>query len=160
MRRMPKLSYPAWIAAGARRLAVALLLLVSLTAPAVAGPDEGARLRDLERELNQAYVHRDVQRISALLADDWLLVTSGGKVQTKGEVLAEITSPDLEFQDNQTRDVMVRIWGDTAVLTGTLHQRYRIEGKQQDVTLRYTDTWARIGDTWKQVSGHASRLSD
>jgi hypothetical protein len=46
------------------------------------------------------------------------------------------------------------------VVTGTLHQRYRLAGKPQDVTLRYTDTWTRTGDSWRQVSGHASPLPE
>ncbi|HEY1327447.1 MAG TPA: nuclear transport factor 2 family protein [Casimicrobiaceae bacterium] len=125
-----------------------------------AATDEGPKLRNLERELNQAIATRDAQRVSDLLSDDWLLVTGTGKVKTKQEILAEIVRPDLEFQDNETRDVMVRIWGDTAVLTGTLHQRYRLRGQQQEVTLRYTDTWTRSGESWRQVSGHASRLPD
>ena len=75
-------------------------------------------------------------------------------------MLAEMAEPDLEFQELDTRDVMVRVWGDTAVITGTLHQRYRLRGKQSEVTMRYSDTWARSGDTWRQVSGHATRLPD
>lgn len=125
-----------------------------------AATDEGTRLRNLERELNQAIAQRDAKRVNDLLSDDWLLVTGSGRIKTKRQMLAEIARPEVEYQDNETRDVMVRIWGDTAVLTGTLHQRYRVRGQQQDMTLRYTDTWTRSGDSWRQVSGHASRLPD
>ena len=138
--------------------AAALLLACVLLCGAAT--DEGPRLRSLERELNQAIAQRDARRVNDLLSDDWLLVTGSGRVKTKREVLAEIGRTDIEFQDNETRDVMVRIWGDTAVLTGTLHQRYKQNGRQQDITLRYTDTWTRSGDSWRQVSGHASRLPD
>ena len=123
-----------------------------------AGPDDAPRLRTLERELNQAIVERDVRRVDDLLSDDWVLITGAGAIKTKQEMLAEIARPELEYQDNDTRDVLVRIWGDTAVITGTLHQRYRLRGQQQDVTLRYTGTWTRSGDSWRQVSGHATRL--
>jgi ketosteroid isomerase-like protein len=135
-------------------LALACMLLCG------AATDEGPKLRSLERELNQAIATRDAQRVSDLLSDDWVLVTVSGRLKTKRDVLADIVRPDLQYQDNETRDVMVRIWGDTAVLTGTLHQRYKLGGQQQDITLRYTDTWTRTGDSWRQVSGHASRLPD
>jgi ketosteroid isomerase-like protein len=127
---------------------------------AAASNDEGTRLRSLERELNRAIATRDTRRVAEMLTDDWILVTGNGRVKSKADVLAEITVPDLEFQDNETRDVMVRVWGDTAVITGTLHQRYKLRGTQENVTLRYTDTWTRSGDSWRQVSGHASRLPD
>jgi len=135
-----------------------MLLIAGCAHAAV--PDEGLRLRSLERDLDRAIVQRDARRVSELLADDWLLVSSTGKVKTKPELLAELALPDLEFQDNETRDVLVRIWGDTAVLTGVLHQRYRLHGELRDVTLRYSDTWTRVGDGWRQVSGHTTRLPD
>ena len=135
-----------------------MLLIAGCAHAAV--PEEGLRLRNLERDLDRAIVQRDARRVSELLADDWLLVSTSGKVKTKAELLAELALPDLEFQDNETRDVLVRIWGDTAVLTGVLHQRYRLHGELRDVTLRYSDTWTRVGDGWRQVSGHTTRLPD
>ena len=144
------------LAAGA-----ALAFAGTLAAATSAAPsDEGMRLRSLERELNRAIATRDTRRVAEILTDDWVLVTGSGRVKSKAEVLAEIAEPALEFQDNETRDVMVRVWGDTAVITGTLHQRYKLRGLQENVTLRYTDTWTRAGDSWRQVSGHASRLPD
>ena len=138
-----------------------LSLAAALLAPATPlAADEAPKLRTLERELNRAIAQRDNRRVTDLLADDWILVSGAGKVKTKADILAEIAQPDLEFQEIETRDVMVRVWGDTAVVTGTLHQRYRLRGKQTEVTLRYSDTWARAGDSWLQVSGHATRLPD
>jgi ketosteroid isomerase-like protein len=139
--------------AGIVTAACAILLCL----PAI-GADDGPRLRTLERDLNRAIAQRDTKRVDEILTDDWVLVTGTGRMKTKQDVLNEIVLPDLEFLDNDTRDVMVRVWGDTAVITGTLHQRYRLRGRQQEVTLRYTDTWTRAGDSWRQVSGHASRL--
>jgi len=144
----------------ALRTALATAALLAVGAVTAAAPDEGLRLRSLERDLNRAIVQRDVHRVSELLTDDWMLVTGSGKLRNKAEILAEIALPELEFQDNDTRDVLVRIWGDTAVLTGVLHQRYRLRGEQRDVTLRYSDTWTRTGDGWRQVSGHISLLPD
>jgi ketosteroid isomerase-like protein len=146
------------IAKACRAAGIAVAASGMLLCAAAPGGDDGPRLRNLERELNRAIAQRDAKRVDEMLSDDWVLITGSGRMKTKQDVLAEISLPDLEYQDNDTRDVMVRVWGDTAVLTGTLHQRYRLRGQQQDVTLRYTDTWTRSGDSWRQVSGHASRL--
>jgi ketosteroid isomerase-like protein len=142
------------------RAGVLSAAIVLLAAFPLRAADEAPRLRTLERELNRAIATRDARRVTDLLADDWVLVSGAGKVKTKADMLAEMAEPDLEFQELDTRDVMVRVWGDTAVITGTLHQRYRLRGKQSEVTMRYSDTWARSGDTWRQVSGHATRLPD
>ena len=146
------------IAKACRAAGIAVAASAVFLCAAAPGADDGPRLRNLERELNRAIAQRDAKRVDEMLSDDWVLVTGTGRMKTKQDVLAEIIRPELEFLDNDTRDVMVRVWGDTAVITGTLHQRYRLRGQQQDVTLRYTDTWTRSGDSWRQVSGHASRL--
>lgn len=138
---------------------VSLAAALLVTTPLHAG-DDGSRLRTLELDLNRAIVARDAHRVSDLLADDWVLVSGAGKMKTKDDLLAEIALPEFEFQELDARDVMVRVWGDTAVITGTLHQRYRLRGHQTELTLRYTDTWARIGDAWRQVSVHTTRLPD
>jgi len=143
-----------------RRSSRIALAAVLLAPAALHAGDDAPKLRTLERDLNRAITQRDTQRVTDLLADDWVLVSGVGKIKTKAEILAEMAEPDLEFQEIDTRDVMVRVWGDTAVITGTLHQRYRLRGKQSEVTLRYSDTWARTGETWRQVSGHATRLPD
>ena len=138
---------------------VALAAALLATTPAHAA-DEAVRLRTLELDLNRAMVARDAQRVSDLLADDWVLVSGAGKMKTKTDLLAEMATPDRELQEVDARDVMVRVWGDTAVITGTLHQRYRMRGQQTELTLRYTDTWTRSGDSWRQVSVHTTRLPD
>jgi ketosteroid isomerase-like protein len=144
-----------------RAVATAVVVAASMHCVAAAGPaDDGARLRGLDRELNRAIAQRDAQRVGELLAEDWVSVSGVGQLRSKADVLAELAFADIDYQDSESRDVLVRIWGDTAVVTGTRHQRYRIRGAQQDVTLRYTDTWTREGDTWRQVSGHLSRLPD
>lgn len=125
--------------------------------PARAGADE-VELRSLELELNEALARRNVRRASELLIDDWLLTTSNGQLKTKADVIAEISLPALVFEANEVTGVKVRIWGDTAVLTGVLRQRYRLNGQLADVRMRYTDTWVRMGSAWRQASGHASRL--
>ena len=146
----------------ARRAGLATLALVaSLPSPLYAAlVDDGMRLRALERELNRAITQRDTRRVGELLADDWISVSGIGKVRTKADVLSELALTEIEFQELDTRDVLVRIWGDTAVITGTVRQRFRQRGAQHELTLRYTDTWTRFGDAWRQVSGHASRLPD
>src|SRR4051794_1153066 len=97
------------LAAGA-----ALAFAGTLAAATSALPsDEGTRLRSLERELNRAIITRDTRRVAEMLTDDWVLVTGSGRVKSKAEMLADIAEPALEFQDNETRDVMVRVWGDT-----------------------------------------------
>jgi hypothetical protein len=45
-----------------------------------------------------------------------------------------------------------------AVVTATLHQKYRYKGRLVDYRVRFTDTWVKAGDSWRYVAAHASLL--
>ncbi len=53
----------------------------------------------------------------------------------------------------QLRNLEVRVYGNTAVLTG-----YRVSPGSPTVA-RYTNVWVKEGATWKRVHRHASPLS-
>jgi ketosteroid isomerase-like protein len=112
----------------------------------------------LDKELSVAFVDHTPPVVDRLLTEDFLLVTSNAKVRTKGDLMAEASSPDVVLEVNESTEVKVRVHGDTAVLTGILHQKGTVKGKAYDARVRYTDTWIRAGSTWKQLSGHASLL--
>jgi hypothetical protein len=59
-----------------------------------------------------------------------------------------VATPGLEMQAYEPTEVNVRLFGDTAVITG------RVEAD-----LRYTDVWIKSSDGWKNVAGHASAIS-
>ena len=135
--------------------AVAAACGAVLCAPAPAA-DDGPRLRNLERELNRAIAQRDARRVDEMLSDDWVLITGTGRMKSKQDVLAEIALPDLEFQDNDTRDVMVRVWGDTAVVTALLWIKGTGSDKPFERKLWFSDTYVRTPKGWRYVLGQAS----
>jgi ketosteroid isomerase-like protein len=136
-----------------------LMLAALLASTASAGtPDERDAIVAADRELNALIVADDAVAASALYDDAFVLTTSSGKVKSKANLLAEIAAPGLVLEVNETTDVVVRVREGTAVLTGILHQRGTYDGKAFDVRLRVTDTWVRVGGTWKILAGHASVL--
>ena len=75
-------------------------------------------------------------------------------------MLNEIGLADLQFEINETTDVMVRVLDNTAVLTGTLHQKGLYKQKPFDHKLSVTDTWVLVNDTWKLFAGHATLIKE
>ena len=81
-----------------------------------AGPQSGAveqALIKLDRELMDAAVSKDMAVFERVATDHYVFVNPGGVVQEKG---GAADGPILE--SIQTENVMVRVDGDTAVLTG------------------------------------------
>lgn len=114
---------------------------------------------DRDHQLNMLISRGDATAARAYYHDDFVLTTSSGKAKHKADMLADIGNVLLRLEVNQTHDVAVRVHGDTAVLTGILHQRGRHAGKPFDVRVRVTVTWVRADDgTWVILAGHASAL--
>ncbi len=150
-----------------RRLRLAILALALATGTvlarshgltAVDATPAVETIKRLDQEFNAAVKARDTATVDRVLLSDFLLITSAARIRTKDDILKEIVSPELTMEINRSTDVTVRVYGDTAVLTGSLHQKGMQKGQPFDARMRYTDTWVRVDGAWRQLSGHASKV--
>jgi len=151
-------------------LAPALLIavLAALTfssAAADAKPSQQSRplaleqqLLATEREWDDAVVKRDAKALDRLLADDFRLIWIDGSVSNKAELIAGVTNRKAAIDPFSTEDVEVRIYGDTAILTGRFKQTARVGTRSETNSFRYTDVYVRRKGQWRAVSAHASLL--
>jgi hypothetical protein len=112
-----------------------------------------------DETLNRHILKNEVAFASGFYRDEFILTTGSVKQKTKADVLSEIGSSDLKLQVNLTENVEVRVVGQTAVLTGILHQQGSYKEKSFDVKLWVTDTWVKTETGWKILAGHASLIS-
>jgi ketosteroid isomerase-like protein len=99
---------------------------------------------------------KDVAAVAKFLADDYILVTASSRVMTRQELLEVIAPPGLTWELNASREVIVRVYGDTAIVTALLEQKGVDNNERFDSPVRYTDTWLRENGTWRQIAAHAS----
>ncbi len=133
-----------------------IFLLVDVTLKVTSSPPDSIQVKKADMELNQLILEKDAKHAAGFYADDFILTTSSGKTKYKQTILDEIASKDLALDVNETSNVEVRMFGSTAVLTGTLHQKGVYRGKEFDVWMLVTDTWVETSSGWKILSGHAS----
>jgi ketosteroid isomerase-like protein len=143
-------------------LAAALALAIAGLAPhaAVAAGDDVARLIEIDKRMQRAFVDRDIEALREIFTDDYILVVSSGEERNKAEVIAEVASPDVRWEVNATSDWVVRVHGDTAILVANLHQKGVRHGKPFDSNVKFSDTYIRVGGTWRNVHAHASLAVD
>ena len=137
------------------RPSLALLVLAAAHPAAASDRDD---LLKLEAEWNAAIVARDVPALDRILADDFLLVWIDGSVVRKPAMLAGATSRKTEIDPFKTEDVEVRVYGDTAVVTGRFAQTVRLGDKSETNQFRYTDVYVRKGKAWRAVSAQAALI--
>lgn len=127
---------------------------------AVAAGDDVARLIEIDKRMQRAFVDRDINALREIFTDDYILVVPSGEERNKAEVIAEVASPDVRWEVNATSDWVVRVHGDTAILVANLHQKGVRHGKPFDSTVKFSDTYIRVDGTWRNMHAHASSAVD
>lgn len=100
---------------------------------------------------------RDKAAYDRLLHADYFFTNEDGKIITRAEDLAHMTSSEIVINTNETSDKKVRIVGNTsAVETGMYHTTGTTKGKPFDETGRYTTTWIWRDLRWQVIADHVS----
>ncbi|MFC3550421.1 nuclear transport factor 2 family protein [Lysobacter cavernae] len=141
-----------------RPLLLALSLLLS--APAMAGDAAPAELLAIDASWNELRLKSDTAGLDRLIADDWLLTHSDGRTQTKPDYLEELRTRSRSNQAIGNEDVVLRRYGDTAVVTGTSVQSGVSKGQPWSGRFRFTRVWVQRDGQWRMVASHSSRIAD
>lgn len=139
------------------RRVLILSCAVALSAAAPPANDEQALLA-VEHAWNEAVVKRDVKTLDRIIADDFVLIWIDGSVARKADLIKAVTARKAEIDPFVTEDVLVRVHGDSAILTGRFAQTARLGERSETYNFRYTDVYRRTPQGWRAVSAHASLL--
>lgn len=144
--------------------ALALAMSLGISAAARASPEEDRQaVAALDTEFQAAVKHHDVAAIDRILHDEMILILGDGRVVTREDHLqsAREKSIQYEVQDEDPGTQVVRVWGDTAVVTARLWIKGTKDGAAFDRRLWFSDTYVRTPQGWKYAFGQASlRLPD
>ena len=132
-------------------------LLGAVAAPARA---QDADLQRRDSLWNSLRLRGDAGALAPLLADDWQLTHSDGRVQDKADYLAELATGRRRNGRVENLGVRVREYGSTAIVTGISVQSGVSDGVPWSGRFRFTRTWIRRDGTWVMVASHSSRCAD
>ena len=111
-------------------------------------------LAEVEEAFNQAMISNDVSRISACVADEWVLVTPEAGVMSRARILRVIEIGELSH-DSMTKTVSrVKVYGDIAVVTGRGENSGYFRGKRITADEWITDVYRRAEGRWLCVLTH------
>jgi len=125
--------------------------------PAAAEAERAVRQQDQERI--HAQIAADTIALRRIYADDFLGIGPTGVVRNKSEVVADFTSHALTYQSITTSDVLVRVYGNTAVETGRSTMVGQDRGKTVPPDNRFTRVWVMKDGRWQLVANHYSLLT-
>jgi ketosteroid isomerase-like protein len=134
---------------------VCLLGSCWVAASAQESPD-AATIRDLETKWADSYKNRQVDVLSSLMADDYVITMEDGSVYGKVGFISHTAQPSEKVDLVEFADLKIRMHGDAAVVTGSYHEKGESGGKPYDYRDRMTDMWMKIDGKWKLVASHYS----
>jgi len=142
-----------------RRLLLALAFVAGL-AHAAPAADLAAQLKAQADAWDKAIVRKDRAAIEANMAEDFRQIDGRGNVETRASFVEGLVSPDLVIDPYTVEDFDVRVYGDTALLSGHTRMTGRYQGQAFKSHYRYIDIYVRRDGAWKIVSVQISRIPD
>jgi ketosteroid isomerase-like protein len=136
-------------------------LLVLCTANGFAAEkaaDVVARLKQLSDNWDKVIVAKDEAAIAGNMSDDFRIIDRRGNIEGKQAFVEGILDPKLTIDPYTVEDFEVRLYGDTALLSGRSHMTGSYEGKPFTSNYRYIDIYVRKGGVWKIVSVQITAL--
>ena len=125
-------------------------------------------IKRLDREwLIESYTStNDMSAFDRIVADDFMITHSRGKVLNKAQKRADIISshstssarsPEFIFkiEDSST---LVRVYKDVAVSTGYIIEKYPYQGKQVNDRVYFTNTYLKRDGRWQVVASQLTRV--
>lgn len=135
----------------------ALLIAAMLLGSAANAANLPADLAKAIKDYDEAQIHGDKAELQRLVADDYTLVNSSGRIQSKAELIADYTAPGYKIEPFEIMQPVEKVWSDGAVMGGVVDLRGTDGGKPFAVKLRFADIWAKRNGKWQVIYTHVSR---
>ena len=116
-------------------------------------------LLKLEDEFARAVASNDADALDKVLADDWIIVDPDGGIIGKVRFLGVIRSGALSHESMKSTDLEVRLYGNTAVVTGLTTSKGKFMGQDFTSCERATDIFVKQADRWQCVFTQLTRFT-
>jgi ketosteroid isomerase-like protein len=136
-------------------LALALIVVASLAVSAQEKSDADT-VRGLEMKWTESYKQRNIEILSSLLADEFVITVEDGSVYSKAGYISHTADSGTKVQLAEMSDLKVRTHGNLAVVTGAYHEKGESNGKPYDYHDRLTDCWIKTAGKWQVIASHYS----
>jgi ketosteroid isomerase-like protein len=115
-------------------------------------------LLSLEKAFAEAIVKNDLEGIGRLVTDDWIIIDPNGEIVDRSRFFEVIKSNALTHDMMASEDFRVRVYGDSAVVTGVTRTKGKFLGQEFSTHERATDVFVKRDGRWQCVLTHLTRF--
>ncbi|MGB5236074.1 MAG: nuclear transport factor 2 family protein [Flavobacteriaceae bacterium] len=95
-----------------------------------------------------AMIDSDVVKLESLLADDLTYGHTKGSTETKTGFIETVRTERIDYLSFVPRDVIVRIYEKTAVLTGFIDVKVIYKSEELEFTTRFLEVQRKVDGNW------------
>jgi len=112
----------------------------------------------VEKEFAEAIVKNDLEGIERLVADDWIIIGPDGEIVERARFFEVIKSGAMTHDTMESEDFRIRVYADSAVVTGITRTKGKFMGQEFSTEERATDVFVKCDGRWQCVLTHLTRF--
>ncbi len=114
----------------------------------------------LEQRRIDALLASDINALDAIIDEQCTHIESNATSRTKATFLQDVVSRAFAFDLLEIEENHIRIFGETAVVTGTYSNSVRVQGKPNPMKhARHLRVYMHRGGSWKLVAHQATEIA-
>jgi ketosteroid isomerase-like protein len=110
------------------------------------------QIKSLEEERNRAILSGDAATLDRMTSDDYTFITLRGELRTKAEIVKGFQSGSFKYESRSISELNVRVYEDTAIVTGRSTQKGVENGKDYSGDYRFTRVYLKQNGRWMTVA--------
>jgi uncharacterized protein (TIGR02246 family) len=110
------------------------------------------QIKKLEKDRAAAVVKGDVAAIAGQTAEDYTLINANGQLSGKAQTMDAIKTGNIKLTANELSDLSVRVYGNTAVVTGKANAKGVVGGRELKGPVMFTRVYVKKDGKWQSVA--------
>ena len=115
-------------------------------------------LKQIERDMGQAMVAVDLEKLNRIFADDWTSIGASGAVVTKEKMLRDFKSVHDRLEAFELGPMDVQVKGNVAVVHGSVTEKRTRAGKDVGGEYVWMDLMEKRNGTWVVVRSAGAKV--
>jgi ketosteroid isomerase-like protein len=138
--------------------AIASLFVLATLCVYAAAESVEDQIKKLETDRAAAVVKGDIATLDKQTSDDYTLINMNGLVSDKAQMIEGFKSGKNKLSSDELSDMKVRVYGDTAVVTGKVTVKGIMGGKDVTGPAMFTRVYVKKGGQWQSVALQQTRI--
>jgi ketosteroid isomerase-like protein len=139
--------------------AIASLFVLATFCVSASAQSVEDQIKKMEIDRAAAIVKGDIDQLDTMTADDYTLITAAGVMSDKAQMISAFKSGQSKITVDEVTDMKVRVYGDTAIVTGKVNVKGMLAGKDATGTQLFTRVYVKKGGHWTSVALQQTRAA-